>query len=114
MSCIWQICKKCGRKHHFAKCCRTKPDRKVNTVSGNTSEVQGTLAATANINDYSDFYIGALGDEVDLVDYQTDKSPTEWKTELRLNRQTVTFKLHTGAEAIVLPYICRQICPGMT
>ncbi|KAJ8029680.1 hypothetical protein HOLleu_29132 [Holothuria leucospilota] len=73
-----QTCKKCGRKNHFAKCCRTKPDKKVNTISGNTPEIQSASAA-ASYNEDSDFYIGALGDDADPVDPQPDKSSTEWK-----------------------------------
>ncbi|KAJ8043079.1 hypothetical protein HOLleu_10018 [Holothuria leucospilota] len=102
-----QICKKCGRKHQFAKCCRTKPDKKVNIISGNTPEIQ-----SAFYNDDGDFYIGALGNDADPVDPQPDKCSTEWKTELKVNRRKVMFKLDTGAEANVLPYdiFCR-ICP---
>ncbi|KAJ8026783.1 hypothetical protein HOLleu_31719 [Holothuria leucospilota] len=99
-----QTCKKCGLKNHFAKYCGTKPDKKVNTTSGNTPEIH-SAAAAASYNEDGDFYIDALEDDADPIDPQPDKSSTEWKTELEVNRQKVTLKLDTGAEVNVLPYI---------
>ena len=76
-----QICKKCGRENHFAKCCRT-PVAKV-------------------VNELQHMEEGNDGFVVDVV--ESADSPDEWMVNLVVNERPVDFKLDTGAQTNLLP-----------
>ena len=75
-------CRKCGRKNHFAKMCRTK-----------TRPLYGIQT---DEDDYvsTDMFIGTI---------QRNQKPREWQITLPLNNQQLKFKIDTGAQCNVIP-----------
>ena len=70
-------CRKCGRKNHFAKMCRTK----IRPLYGiQTDEHHHTS---------TDMFIGTI---------KKNHSPREWHVTLSLNNQRIKFKIDTGAQ----------------
>lgn len=71
------VCRKCGKKGHFARRCRTKQ----------LSEVAET----------QEFFIGAI----DVVDCDDEVEPP-WLVDLQVSDSTVTFKVDSGADTSVM------------
>ena len=77
-------CRKCGRKNHFARVCRTRiPRPNLHTIQHNTSA------------DYTDsLFIGGI---------QRTTKFKDWKVTIALNNQKTAFKIDTGAQCNVIP-----------
>ena len=74
-------CRKCGRKNHFAKMCRTK-----------TRPLYGIQTDEDYVS--TDMFIGTI---------QRNQKPREWQITLPLNNQRLKFKIDTGAQCNVIP-----------
>ena len=74
-------CRKCGRKNHFAKVCRTKlrPHHGIHLDNETSSD--------------EDMFIGAL---------QKGQSDKEWQVTISINGQKTKFKIDTGAQCNVI------------
>ena len=76
-------CRKCGRKNHFAKVCRSKT-----SLSSLNAIVQDDCD-----NPSKDMFIGML---------LANSNSKDWKTTVLLNKRGTTFKLDTGAQCNVI------------
>uniref|UniRef100_A0A8C1X2E4 Gypsy retrotransposon integrase-like protein 1 n=1 Tax=Cyprinus carpio TaxID=7962 RepID=A0A8C1X2E4_CYPCA len=77
-----EVCKKCGKKNHFALVCKSKP--KMDALDIDT-EISGIDA----------LFVGSV--------VHSNTSDTGWHTKLTIAGTVVNFKLDTGAEANVIP-----------
>jgi len=88
-----KICKKCGKKNHFANVCRSSPSKRMNEIAAqNSSEV------LANSDEF--FRIGSL------VSSDNSKSKVTEHLMVQDNdsvKYKIAFTLDTGAEVNVLP-----------
>ena len=83
-------CRKCGRRNHFAKVCRTKTTQPLHNYS-----IQKETPD-------DDFFIGTLGRSHEVKD---------WSVTILLNQQRTTFKIDTGAQCNVIPqWLYYQVC----
>ena len=78
---IGAICRKCGRKNHFAKMCRTK----TRPLYGIQTDDDGRVS--------NEMFIGTI---------QKNQNPREWQITLPMNNHRITFKIDTGAQCNVI------------
>ena len=78
---IGAICRKCGRKNHFAKMCRTK----TRPLYGIQTDDDGHVS--------TEMFIGTI---------QKSQNPREWQITLPMNNHRITFKIDTGAQCNVI------------
>ena len=76
-------CRKCGRRNHFAKVCRTRVTQPLYNYS-----------IQMEMPDNDDLFIGALRESHDVKD---------WSVTIPMNRQRIMFKIDTGAQCNVIP-----------
>ena len=73
---VGQLCRKCGKRNHFSKCCKT-PTSKVNELRENEN---------------TQFVVDSIENE----------SEREWKVQIEVNQTQVQFKIDTGAQISTL------------
>ena len=83
-----QVCRKCGRSNHFAKCCRTQMKKGVNELTENEVDHQ------------EEYRIDAIH-IVDAINAQ--KQNDEWRSNIEVNKTKVNFKLDSGSKASTIP-----------
>ncbi|XP_060084332.1 uncharacterized protein K02A2.6-like [Ylistrum balloti] len=88
-----QTCKKCGRKNHFARKCRTpkmdKLHNKVHTVDQNEY---------TDVSDEETLFVGYL--EVNTL---TESGDQQWVETIEIGGSKITVQLDTGAQCNVIP-----------
>ncbi|CAJ1049307.1 uncharacterized protein K02A2.6-like [Xyrichtys novacula] len=97
---LGQICKKCQKKNHFAKMCRSQ------SQSGSWKKQQQyrrRMHAVVQSEEEDDMFIGTLRVEQDkyisiMESAETETEKEKWTESLRINNNVVTFKLDTGAD----------------
>ena len=84
-------CRKCGRRNHFAKVCRTK-----------TSQPLYNYSIQKETPDDDDLFIGTL---------ERAHQAKDWTVTILLNQQRTIFKIDTGAQCNVIPqWKYYQVC----
>ena len=77
-------CAKCFKLHHYARVCKSKPEKQVHYVDEDSSASD------------DDFYVGCI-ETVNTVD------TNEWYEGIAINQKVVRFQLDTGARCNVMP-----------
>ena len=99
-----QQCRKCGKKGHFASCCKsTNNQSKVNQI-----EMHSNLD---NPESGDEFYVGAVfsshnSDNQSRKIFTIDSSTTSWNVSLSTDGTNINYQIDTGAEVNVLPKSC--------
>jgi len=76
-------CRKCGKRNHFAKVCRTRGTQLMNNYSIQKEKP-----------DTDDLFIGTPGQSRNVKD---------WSVTILMNQQKITFKIDTSAQCNVIP-----------
>ena len=93
-----QICKKCQKKNHFAKMCRSQ------SQSGSWKpQDRKRMNALEQSEDEDDMFIGTLSVEHEkhisvMESAESESKEEKWTESLIINSKIVTFKLDTGAD----------------
>ena len=87
------VCKKCSKKGHWAKACRSRenrgfPPKNISEISRQNMETDSSEEDT--------YFLGT-------VNTPTTQNNT-WVTNLNLNETSVSFKIDSGADVTVIPY----------
>ena len=76
-----QICRKCGRANHFAKCCKTPINKAVNELTNDEVDREHFV------------------DAIHVVDaVNAEKLKNEWRAKIEVNKTQVNFKLDSGSQ----------------
>ena len=87
------MCKKCFKKGHLAKACRSRenrgfPPKNISEISRQNMETDSSEEET--------YFLGTVNTPT------TQNNP--WVTNLNLNKTSVSFKIDSGADVTVIPY----------
>ena len=81
------VCRRCSKKGHFQKVCRSK--------------INPPQQPTINQVEEEDAFLGVI---------HSDQSVNPWVVELYLNKQCIKFKIDTGADITVIPASIYKEC----